>query len=54
MPNFYLPCRDGHVAAAAPADHLWERLVEAMGNPAWARRRTSRMARAREELEAAA
>jgi crotonobetainyl-CoA:carnitine CoA-transferase CaiB-like acyl-CoA transferase len=37
MPNFYLPCKDGHVAAAAPADHLWERLVEAMGNPAWAK-----------------
>lgn len=37
MPNFYLPCKDGHVACAAPADHLWERLVEAMGNPAWAR-----------------
>lgn len=37
MPNFYLPCKDGHVAAAAPADHLWERLVEAMGNPDWAK-----------------
>lgn len=37
MPNFYLPCKDGHVACAAPADHLWDRLVEAMGDPDWAR-----------------
>lgn len=37
MPNFYLPCRDGYVAVAAPMDHQWERLVEAMGRPAWAR-----------------
>ncbi|MBI4246009.1 MAG: CoA transferase [Candidatus Rokubacteria bacterium] len=37
MPNFYLPCRDGYVAVAAPMDHQWERLVEAMGNPDWAR-----------------
>jgi crotonobetainyl-CoA:carnitine CoA-transferase CaiB-like acyl-CoA transferase len=37
MPNFYLPCKDGHVACAAPADHLWERLVDAMGNPDWAK-----------------
>ena len=36
MPNFYLPCRDGYVALAAPLDAHWERLVEAMGNPAWA------------------
>lgn len=36
MPNFYLPCRDGYVAMAAPMDHQWERLVEAMGHPAWA------------------
>jgi len=37
MPNFYLPCRDGYVALAAPLELHWERLVEAMGNPAWAR-----------------
>jgi crotonobetainyl-CoA:carnitine CoA-transferase CaiB-like acyl-CoA transferase len=37
MPNFYLPCRDGYVAVAAPLDLHWQRLVEAMGNPAWAK-----------------
>ena len=36
MPNFYLPCKDGYVTIAAPMDIHWERLVEAMGNPAWA------------------
>lgn len=36
MPNFYLPCRDGYVAVAAPLDLHWQRLIEAMGNPAWA------------------
>jgi crotonobetainyl-CoA:carnitine CoA-transferase CaiB-like acyl-CoA transferase len=37
MPNFYLPCKDGYVAVAAPMNHQWERLVEAMDSPAWAR-----------------
>ena len=37
MPNFYLPCRDGYVTIPAPMDLHWERLVEAMGEPAWAR-----------------
>lgn len=36
MPNFYLPCRDGYVTVAAPMDIHWQRLVEAMGKPAWA------------------
>ena len=36
MPNFYLPCKDGHVTIAAPMEIHWERLVEAMGKPAWA------------------
>ena len=36
MPNFYLPCKDGYVTVAAPMDVHWERLVEAMGSPAWA------------------
>lgn len=36
IPNFYLPCKDGYVALAAPADRQWERLVEAMGSPDWA------------------
>jgi crotonobetainyl-CoA:carnitine CoA-transferase CaiB-like acyl-CoA transferase len=36
MPNFYLPCKDGYVTIPAPMDVHWERLVEAMGNPAWA------------------
>jgi crotonobetainyl-CoA:carnitine CoA-transferase CaiB-like acyl-CoA transferase len=36
MPNFYLPCRDGHVVIPAPLDMHWARLVEAMGSPAWA------------------
>ena len=37
MPNFYLPCKDGYATIAAPMSIHWERLVEAMGNPAWAR-----------------
>ena len=37
MPNFYLPCKDGHVAIPAPLEAHWSRLVEAMGNPDWAR-----------------
>ena len=37
MPNFYLPCKDGYVTIAAPIDIHWERLVEAMGSPDWAR-----------------
>lgn len=36
MPNFYVPCKDGYVVLAAPVDHQWDRLVEAMGSPAWA------------------
>jgi crotonobetainyl-CoA:carnitine CoA-transferase CaiB-like acyl-CoA transferase len=36
MPNFYLPCKDGYVTIAAPMDIHWERLVEGMGEPAWA------------------
>ncbi|MBL8385779.1 MAG: CoA transferase [Burkholderiales bacterium] len=36
MPNFYLPCKDGYVTVAAPTDIHWERLVAAMGDPAWA------------------
>ncbi|MBI2203572.1 MAG: CoA transferase [Candidatus Rokubacteria bacterium] len=36
LPNFYLPCKDGYVAIAAPADAHWTRLVEAMGSPRWA------------------
>jgi len=36
MPNFYLPCKDGYVTVAAPMDLHWDRLVEAMGKPAWA------------------
>lgn len=36
MPNFYLPCKDGYVTVAAPMEVHWERLIQAMGNPAWA------------------
>jgi crotonobetainyl-CoA:carnitine CoA-transferase CaiB-like acyl-CoA transferase len=36
MPNFYLPCKDGYVTVAAPMDIHWQRLIEAMGEPAWA------------------
>ncbi len=36
MPNYYLPCRDGYVALAAPWDHQWARLVTMMGSPEWA------------------
>jgi crotonobetainyl-CoA:carnitine CoA-transferase CaiB-like acyl-CoA transferase len=36
MPNFYLPCKDGYVTVAAPMEIHWERLTQAMGNPAWA------------------
>lgn len=35
MPNFYLPCKDGYVVVAAPLDHQWSRLVEALGRPEW-------------------
>jgi crotonobetainyl-CoA:carnitine CoA-transferase CaiB-like acyl-CoA transferase len=37
MPNFYLPCRDGYVTVAAPMDIHWQRLIEAMGEPDWAK-----------------
>jgi formyl-CoA transferase len=37
MPNFYLPCKDGYVTIAAPMDIHWDRLVEGMGEPAWAK-----------------
>ena len=40
MPNFYLPCKDGYVTIPAPLDIHWERLVEAMGSPEWARSAT--------------
>jgi crotonobetainyl-CoA:carnitine CoA-transferase CaiB-like acyl-CoA transferase len=36
MPNYYLPCKDGYVALAAPWDHQWARLVKVMGTPEWA------------------
>ena len=36
MPNYYLPCRDGYAVVAAPLDHMWPRLIDAMGDPAWA------------------
>jgi crotonobetainyl-CoA:carnitine CoA-transferase CaiB-like acyl-CoA transferase len=36
MPNFYLPCKDGWVAIPAPLEDHWQRLVQAMGRPAWA------------------
>ncbi|MFN7276140.1 MAG: CoA transferase, partial [bacterium] len=35
MPNFYLPCKDGWVAIPAPLEDHWQRLVQAMGQPAW-------------------
>ncbi len=37
MPNFYLPCKDGYVTIAAPMELHWQRLIEAMGSPDWAR-----------------
>ena len=36
MPNALMPCKDGWVVIAAPFEHQWGRLVEAMGNPDWA------------------
>ena len=36
MPNYYLPCRDGYVAAAAPWQYQWERVVTMLGSPEWA------------------
>ena len=36
MPNYYLPCRDGYAVIAAPLDHMWPRLIRAMGEPEWA------------------
>ncbi len=37
MPNFYLPCRDGYVTIAAPMEVHWDRLVEGMNHPDWAK-----------------
>ena len=37
MPNFYLPCKDGYATIAAPMEIHWQRLVEAMGHPDWAK-----------------
>tara|TARA_Y100001970_G_scaffold274307_1_gene373841 strand:- start:12276 stop:14684 length:2409 start_codon:yes stop_codon:yes gene_type:complete len=36
MPNYYVPCKDGYVAIAAPWDHQWEKLKTMMDNPDWA------------------
>ncbi|MFB0901093.1 MAG: CoA transferase [Dehalococcoidia bacterium] len=36
MPNYYIPCKDGYVAIAAPWDHQWEKLKIMMDNPDWA------------------
>ena len=36
MPNYYVPCKDGYVAIAAPWDHQWEKLKIMMDNPDWA------------------
>ena len=36
MPNYYVPCKDGYVAIAAPWDHQWEKLKTMMNNPDWA------------------
>ena len=35
-PNCILRCRDGHIFVGAPEGRQWRRLLEAMGNPAWA------------------
>ena len=32
-----LPCMDGHICLMCPRDYEWDRLVEAMGNPEWAK-----------------
>ncbi|MFN8531988.1 MAG: CoA transferase [Dehalococcoidia bacterium] len=36
MPNFYLPCLDGHVVVATFLDLQWARFVKVMGDPEWA------------------
>ena len=35
-PNCILRCRDGHIFVGSPEGRQWRRLLEAMGNPAWA------------------
>jgi crotonobetainyl-CoA:carnitine CoA-transferase CaiB-like acyl-CoA transferase len=35
-PDLVLPCKDGSVCIDAPQNRQWQRLLEAMGNPAWA------------------
>jgi crotonobetainyl-CoA:carnitine CoA-transferase CaiB-like acyl-CoA transferase len=35
-PHTVLPCRDGHVALQCAERRQWQRLVELLGNPAWA------------------
>lgn len=37
MPNFYLPCKDGFATIAAPMEIHWQRLLQAMGHPDWAK-----------------
>ena len=35
-PNCILRCRDGHIFVGSPEGRQWRRLLEVMGNPAWA------------------
>ena len=37
MPNSYFPCEDGYVVITAYTDDHWQKLVDVMGNPDWAR-----------------
>lgn len=36
FPDEVLPCKDGYVCVDAPQNRQWRRLLEVMGNPAWA------------------
>lgn len=47
MPHAYLPCQDGYIVFAAPRDHLWQKMLQAMGNPEWANREEFRTSRTR-------
>lgn len=36
-PHHFMQCKDGYVFASIVEEHQWERLVEVMGNPEWAK-----------------
>lgn len=49
-PNGIFPCKDGLVALVANTDDQWQRLVEVMGNPEWAKEELFKTALSRSEV----